>query len=396
MNTGSQPQYGGGRPPYGAPYPQTPPTQGRGRKQRRSRGMFPAVLVSSLVAAVVAALVSVAVTVPLMVSERAAMPKTPAAAQEVQADEAEASQAPVVQSVEGSPVEAIASAVLGSVAAIDTGQGTGSAVIYSSDGYLITNNHVVENAPSLRVTLADGKSRPAELVGTAPFADLAVVKIDERDLPAIRVAEEEPNVGSLSVAVGSPFGLDATVTSGVVSALNRTLDAGETPLGDLIQTDAAINPGNSGGALVSSNGELIGINTAILSPTRTNNGIGFAIPMSTAVPIIDQLIETGEIVPAYLGVAGQSVVPGAAQQYDLGVDEGALLVEIVPDSPADQAGLQKGDIITAFDGEAVDSMAGLAGHVRTRRPDTSVTLTYVRDGEERTTEVTLTKTPQQP
>lgn len=352
------------------------------------------VLWSALVSALVAALV-VAALVPVLVD--AAAPDPPAAEDPEPAPEAAV---PDLSELEAdTSVEVIAEAVLPSVAQVQAGPGTGSAVILSSDGYLITNAHVVGDAREVGVTLADGQPRPAEVVAAAPFADIAVLRVDETGLPAAEFAEEPPNVGGPAVAIGSPFGFDATVTSGVVSALNRTLPAdqrGEVVLSDLIQTDAAINPGNSGGPLVNASGEVMGINTAIVSQTGTDAGIGFAIPSATAVNIAERLISEGEVVPAFLGIQGEDLDRGAAQQFDLGVAAGAVVREVFPDSPADEAGLTQGDIIIGIDGAEVESMFDLAGRIRITEPGTEVELRYVRDGQEQTTSVELIEDPGQP
>jgi S1-C subfamily serine protease len=302
-----------------------------------------------------------------------------------------------------SPVPEIARTVLPSVAQVEVGRGSGSAVIYRSDGYLVTNNHVVAGgtqpdtaqAPpgsgDIQVILADGVRRDAEVVGTAPEADLAVLRIDEQGLPAATFADDVAEIGSTAVAVGSPFGLDATVTAGIVSALDRELQGGGESLGGLIQTDAAINPGNSGGALADDRGRIIGINTAIYSGSGTNSGVGFAVPSTTVTALADQLIENGEVSPGFLGIEGQDVTPEAAEAF--GVPEGAVIVNVQQGSAAAQAGLQAEDVIVAFDGEDIDSMLGLSSRVIVRQPGDEVTVTYVRDGQEQQTTVTLGQRP---
>jgi S1-C subfamily serine protease len=272
------------------------------------------------------------------------------------------------------------------------GQGAGSGVILREDGYILTNNHVVESASSVRVTLPDSGSLPAEVVGTDPTADLAVLKVDATGLPVPAFAERTPEVGDTAVAIGSPFGLEGSVTSGIVSALNRSLP-GQATLVDMIQTDAAINPGNSGGALVNGRSEVIGINTAILSEVRQNNGIGFAIPITTALPIAEQIIDKGFVEHAQLGISGQDVDPTVAELYSLGVDEGALVAEVADGSAAADAGLERGDIITAIDGEEITSMGELAGRIRSYAPGDEIELTVFRGGEERSVAVTLGSAP---
>ncbi len=297
-----------------------------------------------------------------------------------------------------SPVEAIAEATLPSVARVDVPGGAGSAVVYDSDGLLVTNNHVVAGADEVRIVLANGERLPAEVIGRADFADLAVLRADVDGLPPAEFADELPRVGELTVAIGSPFGLDATVTSGVVSALERSIVAGmgpdAQPLGDLIQTDAAINPGNSGGPLVNSAGEVIGINTAIASGTGANQGVGFAIPTINAVPIAERLIEEGTIAPAFLGIEGEDLDPQDAEMFDIGVARGAIIRSVVPDTPADEAGLVEGDVVVAVDDRPIDSMVALAARIRIFEPGTEVELEYVRDGETLTTALELVETPE--
>jgi S1-C subfamily serine protease len=278
--------------------------------------------------------------------------------------------------------------VLPSVAQVEVGQGAGSAVIYRADGYLVSNNHVVaQGNGDVQVILADGRRRDAEIIGTAPFTDLAVLRIDEEGLPAATFSSDLPEIGSTAVAVGSPFGLDATVTAGVISATDRELQGGGESLGGLIQTDAAINPGNSGGALADDHGRVIGINTAILSGSGTSSGVGFAVPSASVTAVADQLIETGEVRPGFLGINGQDVSPEAADAFS--VPEGAVIVEVVPGSAADDAGLQAEDVIVALDGEPIDSMLGLSSRVLVRQPGDEVTIRFVRDGQEREVTVTL-------
>ncbi|MGH3664757.1 MAG: S1C family serine protease, partial [Egibacteraceae bacterium] len=271
------------------------------------------------------------------------------------------------------------------------GQGSGSGVIIRADGAILTNAHVVDSAQQVSVVLPSGDRRDAEVVGADPSSDLAVVRVDTggQDLPVSEISTATPQVGELAVAIGSPFGLQGSVTSGIVSALGRSLPGEQAPLVDMIQTDAAINPGNSGGALANGNGEVIGINTAILSPSRSNDGIGFAIPMSTAMPIAEQLLDKGFVEHAQLGIQGQTIDPQVAESYDLSASEGAVVVEVLPGSAADEAGLQRGDIITAVDDQPVPSMVELAGRIRGFQPGDEIELTVVRHGEERTLSATL-------
>ncbi len=334
-----------------------------------------------LAAAAVGAVVSAGITAPAVLATRS--PIT-------------AASAPVRVDSDAQPVEAVAQAVLPSVALVEVGgvrgQGSASAVTFRPDGYLLTNNHVVEGGQRIRVTLPDGTTHEAEVVGTDPSTDLAVLHIDATDLPVPAYARQAPQIGELAVAIGSPFGLESSVTAGVVSAVSRAVGTPAGALTDMVQTDAAINPGNSGGPLVNADAEVIGINTALLSPSGANDGIGFAIPVATAVPIAEQLVDRGFVEHAQLGVRGQDVDPQVAELYDLAVTEGAVIVEVVPGSAADRAGLERGDIVTAIDGEPVSGMVELAGRIRSLAPGDRVALTVVRDGERRNVDVTLDAT----
>jgi S1-C subfamily serine protease len=294
-------------------------------------------------------------------------------------------------------VAAIARQVGPSVARVDTqgrfGSGSGSAVVLDADGVLVTNAHVVDGAARVTVTLPDGERLPAEVVGADAGTDLAVLQVDATELPVPVWADADvtPSVGDPVVAIGSPFGLDGSVTSGIVSALGRTLTpAGGPALVDLLQTDAAINPGNSGGALVDRAGRIIGINTAIASSGGGSEGVGFAIPATTATNVAEQLLTDGTVQRAALGIAGQTVDPDTATLYGLSVTAGAVIVELQPDGPAAAAGLVPGDIVTAIESEPVRSIAELAGRVQQHRPGDEVTLTVVRRGTDEEREVTVT------
>jgi len=236
-------------------------------------------------------------------------------------------------------------------------EGIGSGVIYRSDGYIITNNHVVEGSREVEVAFADGSTEPGEVVGTDPTTEIAVVKVNREDLPAASFATGDPIVGQTAVAVGSPSGFESTVTSGVISGIGREFPAeftGGDPaatsaLTDLIQTDAAISPGNSGGALADRDGEVIGINVAYLPPSDTGAvNIGFAIPSDTAASVADQLIETGKVSSAYLGVETTDLSPEDAERFGLPVESGAIVEQVEPGSGADEAGVRRGDIIVAL------------------------------------------------
>jgi len=361
---------------HGGPADVRPPTLPPPPPRRRRRP--PIILLILLVA-----LIAAAIAYPA--GRRAAEQETTPTAQVEDAPAQDG--APAVLDAP-SPVPEIARTVLPSVAQVAIGPGAGSAVIYREDGYLVTNNHVVaESDGNVQVILADGRRRDAEVVGTAPFTDLAVLRIDEQDLPAATFAADIPEIGSTAVAVGSPFGLDATVTAGVISATDRELRGGGESLGGLIQTDAAINPGNSGGALADDRGRIIGINTAILSGSGTNAGVGFAVPATSVTAVADQLIETGDVRPGFLGISGQDVSPEAAEAF--GVPEGAVIEEVVPGSGADEAGLRPEDVIVALDGEPIDSMLGLSSRILVHQPGDQVTIRFVRDGQEQEATITL-------
>ena len=284
------------------------------------------------------------------------------------------------------------------------GQGLGSGVIYRRDGYIITNNHVVENASEVNVAFADGSTERGEVVGADPSTEIAVVRVNRDDLPAAKFAEGSPTVGQLAVAIGSPSGFQSTVTEGVVSGLNRevpgrlTRGQQEAALVDLIQTDAAISPGSSGGALVDRSGEVIGINVAYLPPETRAESIGFAIPSETATSVADQLIENGRVSNPFLGVRGlRDLTPDIARQFELSVESGAIFAEVVPGGPADVAGMNSGDVITALGSAEIADSGDLLAALRDYRPGDDVTLTVVRGGRgnEVSVEVELEELPQQ-
>ena len=277
------------------------------------------------------------------------------------------------------------------------GEGIGSGVIYRPEGYVITNNHVVEDATGVNVAFADGTTERASVVGTDPNTEIAVLKVNRDDLPAATFEENTSIVGQLAVAIGSPSGFESTVTSGIVSGVGREFppeftgsDSQARALVDLIQTDAAISPGNSGGALADRDGSIIGINVAYLPPAQTGaENLGFAIPSDTAVSVADQLIETGEVSTAYLGVSTTDLSPEDASRFDLPVDSGALVEQVLPGSAASEAGVRRGDIITALGDARVEGYGDLLGALRDYAPGDTVALTIFRDGDETNLEVTL-------
>jgi serine protease Do len=271
--------------------------------------------------------------------------------------------------------------------------GLGSGVIVTKDGYILTNNHVVDNAEDVKVTLQDGREFTAKVVGRDPKSDIAVVKIDAKDLPTVPMADSDKvQVGDIVLAIGNPFGVGQTVTTGIVSATGRG-NLGIEDYEDFIQTDAAINPGNSGGALVDVEGRLIGINTAIFSRSGGNQGIGFAIPSDLARNVMDSLIEYGHVTRGYLGVMIQDVTPALAKEFKLKDNTGALIGDVVPKGPADKAGLKDGDVVLDYNGKKVTDSRHLKLTVGETKPGTTVPMRILRDGATRTIDVTVQPLP---
>lgn len=269
------------------------------------------------------------------------------------------------------------------------GGGQGSGVIVSSDGYVLTNNHVIDGASEVTVTLPDKREFKGKIVGADPKTDLAVVKIDGQNLPTVAWGDASKlQVGEYVLAVGNPFGLNSTVTLGIVSALGRGR-MGITQYEDFIQTDAAINPGNSGGALVNTRGELVGINTAIFSQTGGYQGVGFAVPTTMGKPIYESLVKDGKVVRGYLGVGIQDLTQDLAKSFGITRAKGALVSDVKEDSPADQAGLKQGDVITAYQGSPVEDAVALQRLVTRTAVGTKVTITVIRDGHEKDLTVTI-------
>ena len=271
--------------------------------------------------------------------------------------------------------------------------GLGSGVIVTKDGYIMTNNHVVDGAKEVKVTLQDGREFTAKVMGRDPKSDIAVVKVDATDLPTVSLADSEKvEVGDVVLAIGNPFGVGQTVTSGIVSAKNRG-NMGIEDYEDFIQTDAAINPGNSGGALVDIDGRLIGINTAILSRSGGSQGVGFAIPSNLAHNVMESLVKNGKVTRGYLGVVIQSITPDLAQEFDLKDNKGALVGDVTPNSPADKAGLKSGDVITEFNHHPVLDSHRLQLEVVGTAPDSTVPITILRDGNKKSLDVTVKQLP---
>ena len=278
-------------------------------------------------------------------------------------------------------------------------EGLGSGVIISPDGYILTNNHVVEGADELKVGLTDDREYIAKVIGTDPKTDVAVIKIDAENLPTITLADSDKlRVGDVVFAVGNPLGVGQTVTSGIVSAKGRNqlglLDGGYE---SFIQTDAAINMGNSGGALVDAKGRLVGINSAIISTSRGSIGLGFAIPINLASSVLQSLIATGTVTRGFLGVTAQAVPAEDAETLGLPKGtHGAMITDVTPDSPADKAGLKRGDVVLAFNGQAVSSWEELRLAIAETLPGTKVKLSISRNGKPITVEAALEKFDEKP
>jgi serine protease Do len=270
--------------------------------------------------------------------------------------------------------------------------GVGSGVIVTADGYILTNDHVVDGADEVKVALQDGREFTAKVIGTDPKTDVAVLKVDATNLPFIEIADSDKiEVGDIVLAIGNPFGIGQTVTSGIVSATDRAnmgLD-----YEDFIQTDAAINPGNSGEALVDAEGRLIGINTAIISRSGGNQGIGFAVPTNLARDVMESLIKYGKVQRGYLGIVIQDVTPALAKEFKLKASHGALVGDVTPKGPADKAGFASGDVVIEFNGKPVLDSRHLKLEVGRTLPGSTVTVQVQRDGATKELKVTLQELP---
>jgi len=279
-------------------------------------------------------------------------------------------------------------------------EGLGSGVIVSPDGYILTNNHVVEGADELKVLLADERELIAKVIGADPKTDIAVIKIEAEKLPVVTLADSDNiRVGDVVFAVGNPLGVGQTVTMGIVSAKGRSVGILEEVAGyeSFIQTDAAINMGNSGGALVDARGRLVGINSAILSPSRGNIGIGFAVPVNLAATVMHSLIETGSVSRGYLGVASETLTPDHAEALGLNRNtKGVMVTDVYPGTPAESAGLKRGDVIMSINEKLVGSLRDLRVLIAQTSPGSKVKLKVSRDGKERTVEAALGKLDEKP
>jgi len=269
----------------------------------------------------------------------------------------------------------------------------GSGVIVSADGYILTNTHVVKDADKIKVTLSDKREFAGKVIGNDPKTEISVIKIDATDLPTIPMGDSDKlKVGELVLAIGNPFGLNQTVTMGIVSAVGRA-NVGIAEYEDFIQTDAAINPGNSGGALVNARGKLVGINTAIFSTTGGYQGIGFAIPSNMVKAVMKSLIEIGKVIRGWFGVSIQAITPELAQQFQLKQDYGTLVADVVEGSPAEKAGIRRGDVIVEFDGKEIKEPFQLRNMVAGTKPGDTKEVKIIRDGKAVTLEVTIGELP---
>ena len=270
------------------------------------------------------------------------------------------------------------------------GKGSGF-IVDGNEGYILTNNHVVGDADKITVTLLDGRTLEAELIGKDPTFDLAVIQVNEKNLPSLKLGDSDAaQVGEWVVAIGNPHGFENSVTAGIISAKNRTLQAANINFQGFMQTDAAINPGNSGGPLINLDGEVVGINTAIVPYAQ---GLGFAVPVNMAKQIMNDLIENGEVKRGWLGVVLQNMPPGFAETYDVPVEKGAVIADVMADSPAEKAGFKHGDAIVAIDGKEMKSSQDVVHHIRNKLAGNQVSVEFYRDAKKQSIDVTLGEMP---
>lgn len=270
---------------------------------------------------------------------------------------------------------------------------SGSGVIMSPQGHILTNNHVIQGAGAIEVALADGRQATAKVIGTDPDTDLAVLQIDLKDLPTITLGHsEEANVGDVVLAIGNPFGVGQTVTMGIISALGRN-SVGINTYENFIQTDAAVNPGNSGGALVDANGNLLGINSAIYSQNGGSLGIGFAIPVSTIKMVMEAIITDGQVVRGYLGISPEDITQEMAESFNIKQTKGSIVAAVVRGGPADQAGVKPGDICIAIDGKAFSNSREMMNQIAQLKPNSKAKLTLVRQSNEMQLDIVVGKRP---
>ncbi len=271
----------------------------------------------------------------------------------------------------------------------------GSGVIVSTDGYILTNHHVIESAVEMEIALSDERKIEAKLVGSDPETDLAVLKIDMQNLPAITFGHsEQAKIGDVVLAIGNPFGVGQSVTMGIIGALGRT-KVGINTFENFIQTDAAVNPGNSGGALTDTQGNLIGINTAIYSRSGGSLGIGFAIPVHIAKTIMEQIIQTGGVVRGWLGISMQDMTKELADSFNLNSTTGALIASVLKDGPADRAGVKPGDIMIAIEDKPIHNTSELLNKVAALSPGKTITVTIQRGGKQKAVQIEVGTRPAQ-
>jgi serine protease DegQ len=318
----------------------------------------------------------------------------------------EASSAPVTagppsaQAATAGDIPGIVRKVEPSVVTIFTGKGLGSGVVWAKDGTIVTNHHVIESAlqgggnGDVQVGFADGRRVAGKVRASDPITDLAVVRAERTDIPPATFQKALPVVGELAVAIGSPLGLENTVTAGIISGLHREIPgANQQSLVDLLQTDAAISPGNSGGALVNGRGEIIGINEAYLPPATGAVSLGFAIPSTTAVDIVDQLLKRGRATHAFVGLEPAPITPEIAAQLGIDRTTGVVVRDVVPDGPAADAGIQPGDVLIRMGDRELEGVEDFLDEVRARKPGDRVSITLLRGGREQQVEVTLVERP---
>ncbi|MFV1961598.1 MAG: S1C family serine protease [Acidimicrobiia bacterium] len=351
---------------------ESPPT-GESTKKKKGRGIWSSLLYFAGVAALVAGIYWVAPSSSESVSEvEAAATDTTTTVAPVRVE------APSYITGE-EPIADAADVILPSVVHIQTSSGLGSGVIYDSSGLIVTAAHVVGDDETVRVRFADGEQVTGTVLGAAADVDIAVIQVDRTGLPAAGFSLEKPRVGQLAIAIGSPWGLESTVTAGIISAVDQT-NCGFDSCVSMVQTDAAINPGNSGGALVDRNGLVVGINVSIFTESGANDGVGFAVPAKTAMEYAGSIVSGESIEPAFLGVTGDFVAEGQA---------GALITEVLPGTAAEDAEILVGDVVIAIGGVEIQGIDDLAAQVRAHRPGEVVDLILIRDGEELVLEVTL-------
>lgn len=269
----------------------------------------------------------------------------------------------------------------------------GSGVIVSQDGYVLTNNHVIANADQIELLMSDGRQLKAHTIGADPETDIAVLKVDETELPSIRISQaDSARVGDIVLAIGNPFGVGQTVTQGIISATGRN-QLGLNTFEDFIQTDAAINPGNSGGALINANGQLVGINTAVFSGSGGSQGIGFAIPASLARNVMNQIIAHGQVIRGWLGVEGGDVPQGLFISDDITLDSGVILTRVFPGGPGDRAGLKPDDVLLRIDGEDIHDVRSALNRIAMSKPGVKLTIEGIRRGTPFLTEAEVSIRP---